>query len=172
MSTISQILSRHALLYPSPPRQESVSQGFSLVETLMAMFIMTFGLLAAGQIMYVAMSSSSLARSKGNAALVAQNTLEILGDLFRKNPLAADLSIGNHGPEQVRIANPGAGSAMNLFNVTWNVDLVADPRAGKTLKAKQVRVTVTPASSDANSNNHPGMNKVVSVTSIFSSKPL
>lgn len=158
--------------FPDLPRRQSTAAGFSLVETLIAMFIMTFGLLAAGQIMYVAMSSSSLARSKGNAALVAQNKLEILGDLFRQNPLAEDLANGNHGPEQVSILNPSTSSAINHFTVTWNVDVVADPRAGKVLKAKQVRVTVTPAISGTISNRQPGMNKVVSVTSIFSSKPL
>ena len=142
------------------------------METLIAMFIMTFGLLAAGQIMYVATSSSSLARAKGNAALVAQNKLETLGDLFRQNPLAADLANGNHGPEQLRILNPSTSSTVDHFNVTWNVNTVADPRAGKILKAKQVRVTVTPTDSGATSNSQVGMNKVVSVTSIFSSRPL
>jgi Tfp pilus assembly protein PilV len=171
MNKLSHTLFRSLFLIPPRKLYQSAAEGFSLVETLIAMFIMTFGLLAAGQIMYVAMSRSSLARSKGNAALVAQNKLELLGDLFRQNPLAADLANGNHGPEQVRILNPSTSSATDHFNVTWNVNTVADPRAGKILKAKQVRVTVTPTGGGA-PNSQVGMNKVVSVTSILSSKPL
>jgi Tfp pilus assembly protein PilV len=170
MRAILQTLSRHAPPLRDRPQRESSAEGFSLVETLIAMFIMTFGLLAAGQIMYVALSSSSLARSKGNAALVAQNKLELLGDLFRQNPLTADLANRNHGPEQVWILSPDTSSAVDHFNVTWTISTVADPRAGKTFKAKQVRVTVTPTRGI--SNSPVVMKKVVSITSIFSNKPL
>jgi prepilin-type N-terminal cleavage/methylation domain-containing protein len=146
------------------------SEGFSLVETLVAMFIMSFGLMAAGQMMFAAMSASSLARSKGNAAILAQNKMEFLGDLFRQNQLSADLTDGNHGPEQIQITNPNTGAVLNRFNVAWNVSIVPDPRAGKVLKAKQVRVTISPIGSGTSANNQVGMNKIVNITSIFAGK--
>ncbi len=66
-------------------------QGFTLIEMMLALIILTFGLLTAGQLLYVAASSSSLARSKGTAAIAAQSLLESLASLYSQNPLAADL---------------------------------------------------------------------------------
>src|SRR5436309_1438300 len=58
---------------------------------------------------------------------------------------------------------------VNRFNVTWTVSQVSDPRAGKVLAARQVRVTVTPAETTGTAaNTKSGLNKVVNVTAIFS----
>ena len=73
-------------------------QGFSLIEMMLALIILTFGLLTAGQLLYVAAGSSSLARSKGTAALAAQSLLESLASLYSQNPLAADLALGSAWP--------------------------------------------------------------------------
>ncbi|PYV05573.1 MAG: hypothetical protein DMG10_04430, partial [Acidobacteria bacterium] len=47
--SMKNLLSRRA---PNPDRAEA---GFTLMETLVALVILTFGLLAAGQMMYLAM---------------------------------------------------------------------------------------------------------------------
>src|SRR5881397_2424107 len=120
------------------------SRGFTLIETMIALVILTFGILAAGQLMYVASASNSLSRSKGSAMTVAQDRLEFLADLYRRDPANADLTNGDHGPQQVSVTNPNDSSIVNRFNVTWNVSTVSDPRAGKVLQARQVLVTVTP----------------------------
>ncbi len=147
------------------------SEGFSLVETMIAMVILTFGLLAAGQLMYVAMASNSLSRSKGTAMTVGQDKLEFLSDLYRRDPANADLTNGDHGPEQVAVTNPNDSSIVNRFNVAWNVSTVPDPRAGKVLQARLVRVTVTPIqNTGTTANSKIGLNKVVNVTAIFSPK--
>jgi prepilin-type N-terminal cleavage/methylation domain-containing protein len=144
--------------------------GFTLVEMLIAMTIMTLGLLAAGQMMYSAMASASLARSKGSAAIVAQDKLEFLADLYRQNSAAGDLTAGNHGPEQVALRNPINNRMLNRFNVTWTVATVPDPR-GVVLKARQVTVTVTPIRTDSTTENvRNGQNKVVNVSAIFSQR--
>ena len=104
---------------------------FTLVETLTALLILTFGLLATGQLIFIAMSSTSLARSKGSAILAAQSKLEFLAGLYRQNPTAADLAIGTHGPEQVESTNPVTHSGLNRYDVVWSVALVPDPRPGK-----------------------------------------
>jgi prepilin-type N-terminal cleavage/methylation domain-containing protein len=145
-------------------------KGFTLPETLIAMLVLTFGLLATGQLIYIAMSSTSLARSKGSAALVAQAKLEVLADLYRQNPGAPDLTDGAHGPERVEITNPSSRSALNRYNVAWNVAMVPDPRPGKILKARQVTVTVTPIGSGATVNTKASLNKVVHLTTIFSAR--
>jgi type II secretory pathway pseudopilin PulG len=151
----------------NPPVAEG---GFTLVETLIATLVLTFGLLAVGQLIYVVMSSMSLARSKGSASLVAQAKLDFLADLYRQNPGAPDLTDGAHGPEQVQITNLNSSSALNRYNVAWKVAMVPDPRPGKVLKARQVTVTVRPIGSGATVNDKASLNKVVNLTTIFSAR--
>ena len=141
--------------------------GFTLIEMLISLIILTFGLLAAGQMMFVAMSSESLARSKGSASVVAQDRLEALGDLYRQNTADANLTVGDHGPIQIQVTNPTNASVLNRYNVTWNVSVVPDAR-GKVLSARAVRVTVTPITAAGATNSRISLNKVVSVTAIFS----
>ncbi len=146
--------------------------GFTLTEMLIALLVMTFGLLAAGKMMYSALGSTTLARSKGNAAIVAQNKLEYLADLFRQNSAAPDLTIGTHGPEQVQITNQASARTLNRFNVSWTVAAVPDPR-GAILKARLVTVRVTPIRTDSTATNlQTSLNKVVNVSAIFSPRVL
>lgn len=156
-----------------PAGPNANAEGFTLIETLMAMFVLTFGLLAVGQMMYITLASSSLARSKGSAAVVAQNKIEYLAELYRRNPNNADLTLGAHGPEQVDIRNTREGTIMNRFNVEWTVAQVTDPRAGKTLSSRQVTVTVTPiATTGTTTNIIKSQNKVISVNAILSPRAL
>jgi len=151
-------------------RFRTSAAGFTLIEMLIALVIMTAGLLSAGQLMYVAMASASLARSKGTAATVASDKLEFLADVFRRNHLDASLTNGDHGPEQVQVMNPNTGTALNRFRVQWTVSTVPDPRPGKILLAKLVRVTVTPVRGADTTNNRVGLNKVVSISSVFGTR--
>jgi prepilin-type N-terminal cleavage/methylation domain-containing protein len=145
-------------------------QGFSLIEIMMALAILTFGLLAAGQLIYVSLGSGSLARSKGTAAITAQNKLEYLSDLYRRNPNAPDLALGTHGPQQIQVLNPIDGTILNNYNVAWTLANVVDPRPDKALDARLVSVTITPIQSDGSVNMRPFLNKAVTVTTIFSLK--
>jgi type II secretory pathway pseudopilin PulG len=142
--------------------------GLTLVETLIAVLILSFGLLAAGQLIYAALGSASLARSKASAAIQAQNKLEYLADLYRQNPSASDLTAGSHGPQQVQVRNPVDGTTLNRYNVSWTVGMVPDPRVGKVIPAKNATVTITPIDAGSNTNNRVFLNKVVSVAAIFS----
>lgn len=143
-------------------------EGFTLVEALIAVFVLAFGLLAAGQMIFVAASSSALARCKGNAALLAQGKLEILADLYSRDPNLMDLENGEHGPEQAEVTNPLGDSVLNRFNVSWTVSEVPDPRAGVELKAKQVTVSVTPIDAARQKNMRALFNKAVAVSMILS----
>jgi len=149
-------------------RSGASESGFTLVETLTALLILTFGLLATGQLIFIALSSTSLARSKGSAILAAQSKLEFLSGLYRHNPTAADLAIGTHGPEQVESTNPVTHSRLNRYDLVWSVAPVPDPRPGKILKARRVTVTVTPIGSDNAANKKASLNKGVNLTTVFS----
>jgi prepilin-type N-terminal cleavage/methylation domain-containing protein len=143
-------------------------QGFSLIEMMIATSIVAFGLLAAGQLLYVAAGNSSLARAKSTAALAAQNALESLGSVYRQNPAAADLTLGRHGPRTYAVTNPANAALLNRYAVEWTVESIPDPRPAITLNARSVRATVTPIAQNGSGNSRPGLNKTLSITTVLS----
>jgi prepilin-type N-terminal cleavage/methylation domain-containing protein len=143
-------------------------QGFGLIEIMVALVVLTFGLLAAGQFMVVSIGAGSLARSKGTAAVAAQDKLEYLSDLYRQTPNAMDLAPGSHGPQQIRVINPISESVLNYYSLDWTIAEVSDPRPGKALGAKLASVTVVPIHSDGSFNHKTRLNKALSITTIFS----
>jgi prepilin-type N-terminal cleavage/methylation domain-containing protein len=142
--------------------------GFSLIETMIALAILTFGLLAASPLIYTAVRSSSLARSQSTAGIAAQNKLEILADSYLRNPSAEDLMLGGHGPDQVQIVNPNNGSTLNRYHIYWTVGRILDPRPGRILDARLVQVVVIPIRLDGMENSRPGFNKIFNLSTIFS----
>lgn len=141
--------------------------GFSLIEVMIALGILAFGMLAGSSLIYTAVRSNSLARSQSTAGIAAQNKLEMLAEAYRRNPSDKDLTPGAHGPEQIEIVNPNNGSALNRYDTRWTVSQVSDPRPGTILNAKLVRVTVTPISPDGRKNSRPGFNKILHINTIF-----
>ncbi len=135
---------------------------------MIATFILTLGLLEAAQMIYAAMCSASLARTKGAIAVVANDKLECLADLFAGNPSAPDLALGMHGPDLVSVVNPASGMLLNRFQVTWQVSTVPDPRPGKNLSARQVAVLVRPIDAANQTNDKAYLNKSTIVAGIFS----
>jgi prepilin-type N-terminal cleavage/methylation domain-containing protein len=140
------------------------SRGFSLIEALMAILILTVGFMFVGRIMVSSIGSSTLSRSKSTAGIAATNKLEALALKYRANSSDTDLTVGNHGPEQLEILNPNDSNAVNRYNVSWTVSAVS------TLKAVQVTVTVTPIGSGTTAQNQVGLNKVLNVSTIFGFK--
>jgi prepilin-type N-terminal cleavage/methylation domain-containing protein len=153
-------------------RKPRTQEGFTLVESLIALFILCFGLLAVGQLLFTATAGPALARSKDSATRVAENKMEVLADAYRQNPDGADLTVGNHGPETVTLQNPVDGRTLNRYEVRWTVSIVTDPRPGKVLKAKQVRVHVRPIDNAGAAHDVRSFNKVIYMTSIFSIRPV
>ncbi len=142
-------------------------RGLSLIEMMIALLVLTSGLLAVSQMLFVAASSGSLSRSKGSAAVAAQDRLESLANLYRRNPASADLAPGIHGPQQVEVLNPEEGTTLNRYSVVWNVESVPDPRPGKLLEAKLVRITIAPVLEGGGPNSKPGLNNVLNVSTIL-----
>jgi prepilin-type N-terminal cleavage/methylation domain-containing protein len=143
-------------------------RGFSLVELMIALTILTFGLIAVSQLFYIAASAGSLASSKGSAAVAAQNKLEYLADLYRQDSGADDLTLGSHGPQQTLVMNPINGAVLNRYAVSWDVSHISDPRPGKTLDARLIRMTVAPIKANEARNSSPSLNKIVNISTIFS----
>ena len=148
----------------------AVQAGFSLVETLIALVVLTFGLLAAGRMIVFAASSASLARSKISAAVAAQDKIHSLGELYRRSPDSPELAPGDHGPEPLQVVAPATDTVLNRFRISWSVAAVPDPRPGKALRAKLVTVTVAPADDHGDPHNRGGLNKTVTVAAIFSAR--
>jgi prepilin-type N-terminal cleavage/methylation domain-containing protein len=143
-------------------------QGFSLIETLIALMAAAIGLLAAGQLIYSAACAGFLARSKGVAVLAARNTIADLSELYSRNPSHEDLAAGDHGPREISITNPLDETILNHFRITWSTAAVADPRPGKSIRALSVRVTVTPVRPDGTSGYSPQFNRILTFETIFS----
>jgi prepilin-type N-terminal cleavage/methylation domain-containing protein len=150
------------LVYPRTIR------GFSLIELMLAITVLTIGLLAVSQLFFIAASSSSLSGAKGSAAIAAQDMLESLADRYYRNPAVEDLALGNHGPRQLEVTNPADGTIVNRYTISWVVNSVSDPRPGKAVDAKRVSVTITPIKAGGAENNRPPFNKTLSVATLFS----
>jgi Tfp pilus assembly protein PilV len=146
----------------------STADGFSLVESLMAILLLAFGFMFVGPMMVNSIESTTLARSKSTGGVAASQMLESLALKYKANAADADLVIGSHGPTQVQITNPIDHNVVNRYDVSWTVSAVPDPRAGKVLRAVQVTATVTPIDSEASTNNKVGQNKIINVATIFS----
>jgi prepilin-type N-terminal cleavage/methylation domain-containing protein len=145
-------------------------EGFSLIEMMMALILLTIGLLSSGQLFCYAVGIESLSRSKGMAAAAVQDMLETLSNRYQHSPEAEMVSPGDHGPVQKLVTNPTNGKVVNCFNLTWTVRPVSDPRTGKLPGAVHVRVTAVPATTDALENRHVSLNKQISVSTIFSTR--
>jgi prepilin-type N-terminal cleavage/methylation domain-containing protein len=144
------------------------SGGFSLIEVMMALMILTFGLLSIGQLLFVAASSGSLSRSKETAVITAQSKMEYLSGVYSLNPSATELTPGNHGPQQAEVPNPVDGTTLNKFNITWVVQGVSDPRPGRTVSAKRVTVTITPIEPGGAENVRVPFGKAINLTTVLS----
>ena len=146
----------------------SSCQGFTLTESLMAILVVTVGLMAVAQMMFVSLAGLTLARAKGTAVMVAQDQLDILTNEYRQDPDAADLSTGSHTPILVAITNPADGTTLDRYSVAWTVSAVTDAR-GWTLKSKQVLITVTPIQTTGTDTNiKMRLNKVFNMSTILS----
>ena len=149
-------------------------RGFTLVEVLAALLILSYGLLSVGQLIFHSVSSLSLARYKENAIVLAQNKLTTLGSLYRRDPSHASLAAGVHGPEEISLQNPLNNNVINRFRLHWNVSPLLHPRPHtlrkKALKGRKVTVSVSPISTLGDLNKKTNLNNVTSITAVLGPK--
>jgi prepilin-type N-terminal cleavage/methylation domain-containing protein len=139
-------------------------RGFSLIEVMIAILILTVGLLSLAQMMLVATNSNALSGRMTASAALAKEQLELLKAApFYTNP--ADISVGSinsmlqvggaldsdqsgagqdyfqyYDPDgQPLAANGPAGAA---YVVRWQVEQVVPPLGNGTLPLSMVRITV------------------------------
>ena len=146
--------------------------GFSLVELMVAVLILTVGLLAAAQLLTMTMGLDALARSKSTAALAAQNELERLTDLYRRNPAAGELTIGAHqADELIEIRNPLSQNVLNRYKITWVVGDIPDPRPGIDLPGRIISVRATPMLTETVENIRSFQNKKITFSAVVAAEP-
>lgn len=137
-------------------------QGFSLVEVMIAIVILTVGLLSLAQMMVVATNANALAGRMTASAALAKQQLELLKaapfytnpanpSIGAMNPLLAeggDLDSNVNGYFQLYNADgepvdPGDGS---LFVVRWQIERLVDPKGAMPLAMLRITVRCLPSS--------------------------
>ncbi len=136
--------------------------GFSLIEVMIAIVILTVGLLSLAQMMVVATNANALAGRMTASAGLAKQQLELLKaapfytnpanpSVAAMNPLllsGGDLDANEVGYFQLYNAdgqpvNPGAGS---LFVVRWQIDRLVEPKGSMPLAMLRITVCCLPSS--------------------------
>lgn len=102
------------------------SRGFTLLESLIAIFVLAIGLLGLAQLLGIAITQSGTSREMTMATSVAVDQMERLkatyNDDLRNSRNSADLTAGNHGPSTVKLAAaPGTNQGDYEFLVSWTV---------------------------------------------------
>ena len=148
------------------------SFGFSLVEVMIAVLILTIGLLSAAQLFTMALKLDVLARSKSTATLAAQNELERLADLYQRNPAAEELTIGTHQAEELtEIRNPITQKVLNRYKITWQVGEIHDPRPEMDPRGRIISVRATPMLTENAENADFSTNKVINLNAVITVEP-
>jgi len=137
-------------------------EGFSLIEVMIAIVILTVGLLSLAQMMVVATNANALAGRMTASAALAKQQLELLKAApFYTNPAnpsigsmnallaeGGDLDSNDAGYFQLYNADgqpvdPGTGA---LFVVRWQITLIVEPKGVMPLAMLRIAVRCLPAS--------------------------
>ena len=137
-------------------------EGFSLIEVMIAIVILTVGLLSLAQMMVVATNANAVAGRMTASAALAKQQLELLKaapfytnpanpSIGSMNPLLAaggDLDSNDAGYFQLYDADgqpvdPGQGA---LFVVRWQITLIVEPKGVMPLAMLRIAVRCLPAS--------------------------
>ena len=121
-------------------------EGIGLLDSMIALVVLSVGLLALVQLMGTALNQSAFTQNNTMAAAVAQEKIEELRTAFTREletrSALADLTDGSHGPQTVTLSSPGnSNMGDKQFRVTWNVDISG--------KQKTVTGTVEPVVNNA-----------------------
>lgn len=123
-------------------KPHSQAAGFTLIEAMIAMFILTVSLLALAQLMLVSLDKTQFTNYDTKAVNLAQAKLEELraafGGQIESGGDSQLLTTGTHGPETVNLPFPeDTLQGVRDFQISWQV---TDLPSGR----KSVSVTVTP----------------------------
>jgi type II secretory pathway pseudopilin PulG len=143
--------------------------GFSLLEILFALIVMSFGLLAAAGLLALAATSGSLTKSMDCAVLSAQGQLEFLEDLYQRDPDSPDLLPGDHSGNVLEFKDAAGNQVLQKLSVSWSVS-VPDPKPGP--EAGAILITVSAVPAPVGQDHHPAGNmaKGASFSTIIAAK--
>lgn len=113
------------------------SRGFTLIEVLIAMFILMVGLLAVAKMQIQAMQGNAAAMRASEKTAIAQNFIDELSAL---NYTAADLTEETHTADAADVPD-------GIASVQWEVEDIEDS-GGNDTNTKRITVTVTPESGE------------------------
>jgi len=136
--------------------------GFTLVEAMVAIVIITVGLLMLTHLMVISIVLHERTESDVKSTQLAQAKMESLKAQFSNSllggTLPGDLVSGSHGPETMMIQTDEDNNTQNYlyFNVSWNI---TDLAGGQ----KQVNLSVSPMSYDDSVNESVIPVSVISV---------
>lgn len=108
--------------------------GFSLIEALVALVILTIGLLAVGLMQIGAIKGNTNALSRSDGAAIAQSVMDSLRSVSLDNDLLSDEGNGidggatsansddaDHSGAEIFGTNPFIGSNGQTYTIFWNV---------------------------------------------------
>ena len=129
-------------------------EGFSLIETIVAIVIITVGLLTLAHLMTVSIMMHETTESDLKSVQLAQGKMESLkaqyNSFVASGDLQGDLSAGSHGPETVVIQTNDTNTQNLLsFNISWSI---ADMSGGM----KQVTLSVSPVAAQSTGDGEYG----------------
>ena len=120
------------ILLGKGPKKIGGEEGFTLLEVIAAISILTFGLLGVASMQTTSMRTNFTADRLTEGTIWAQDKLEELMALPNTD---SDLSEGSHGPQTVFSAN-------NTYTIAWDVVDNVDP-GSPVDNAKLITVRVT-----------------------------
>jgi len=129
-------------------------EGFSLVEAMVAMVILSIGLLAVGLMQIGGMKANTNALSRGDGVAIAQSTMDVLRclpfddtRLSDSNTAASNLDDGKangssapdpskaaHTGDEIYTSNPLKSGNGQVYDVFWNVDDDTPTTGAKTIR--------------------------------------
>ncbi|MBW2185562.1 MAG: prepilin-type N-terminal cleavage/methylation domain-containing protein [Deltaproteobacteria bacterium] len=129
-------------------------QGFSLVEAMIAMVILSIGLMAVGLMQISAMKSNTNALSRSDGVAISQSVMDTLRCLPLNDIRISDVdtsavnlndgsSVGGANPvagnaghqgDEIFATNPILGSNGQSYNIFWNIDDDTPIEGAKTLR--------------------------------------
>jgi type IV pilus assembly protein PilV len=119
---------------PHPATSRRRARGFSMIEVLVSLLVVAFGVLALVSLQATAVRMSTDARDRGAATFLAD---QLLGQLLISNP--ADISAFEHNPDGTT-CNPTSAPSANTVVAAWLAEVGRQlPNAATTAQQVIVR---------------------------------
>ena len=154
--THSQKTEDRALRRVDPAHRPPHEAGFSLIECMVALLVLTAGLLGLAQLFGLALHQAAYARNNSMLSAEAMERLEDLRSQYnyglKAGAMPSNLSAGNHGPVTITLDGAtGSNQGAVSFKISWTVtdgankekDLVvtAEAVSHKALENRTIRLT-------------------------------